>query len=87
MFPLYNEFNVPWYNAAPSQAEVKYLTWHRSVSSQLSLSRNPPGAITVMHTSTLDKLYAWEEKLYDEVKVISFFVATLCEIPKSFNFG
>ncbi|EAZ05191.1 hypothetical protein OsI_27389 [Oryza sativa Indica Group] len=55
----------------PSQAEVKYLTWHRSVSSQLSLSRNPPGAITVMHTSTLDKLYAWEEKLYDEVKVNS----------------
>uniref|UniRef100_A0A0E0EGC7 DUF632 domain-containing protein n=1 Tax=Oryza meridionalis TaxID=40149 RepID=A0A0E0EGC7_9ORYZ len=68
---LQNEFNVPWYNAAPSQAEVKYLTWHRSVSSQLSPSRNPPGAITVMHTSTLDKLYAWEEKLYDEVKVNS----------------
>uniref|UniRef100_A0A0D9X330 DUF632 domain-containing protein n=1 Tax=Leersia perrieri TaxID=77586 RepID=A0A0D9X330_9ORYZ len=55
----------------PSQAEVKYITWHKSVSSQLSPSRNPPGIITVMHTSTLDKLYAWEGKLYDEVKVNS----------------
>ncbi|KAG8079263.1 hypothetical protein GUJ93_ZPchr0007g3284 [Zizania palustris] len=55
----------------PSQAEVKYLTWHRSVSSQLSPSRNPPGTNALMHTSTLDKLYAWEGKLYDEVKANS----------------
>ncbi|XP_006658152.1 protein ROLLING AND ERECT LEAF 2-like [Oryza brachyantha] len=55
----------------PSQAEVKYLTWHGSVSSQWSPSRNPLGKISVMPTSTLDKLYAWEDKLYDEVKVNS----------------
>ncbi|EMS64692.1 hypothetical protein TRIUR3_13450 [Triticum urartu] len=53
----------------PPQAEIKYLTWHRSVSSQLSPSKNPPGTILVVHTSTLDRLYAWETKLYDEVKL------------------
>ena len=60
-----------WFNAAPPQAEIKYLTWHRSVSSQLSPSKNPPRTILVVHTSTLDRLYAWETKLYDEVKVIA----------------
>lgn len=71
----------------PPQAEVKYLTWHRSVSSQSSSSRNPFGATSKddvdgltgnifsgvymnsgSHASTLDRLYAWERKLYDEVK-------------------
>ncbi|XP_044452702.1 protein ALTERED PHOSPHATE STARVATION RESPONSE 1-like [Triticum aestivum] len=55
----------------PPQAEIKYLTWHRSVSSQLSPSKNPPRTILVVHTSTLDRLYAWETKLYDEVKANS----------------
>ncbi|KAM0855833.1 hypothetical protein ACQ4PT_049511 [Festuca glaucescens] len=55
----------------PPQAEIKYLTWHRSVSSQLSPSKNPPGRILDIHTSTLDRLYAWEMKLYDEVKASS----------------
>lgn len=71
----------------PPQAEVKYLTWHRSVSSQSSSSRNPLGAASQVdvdgltgnifsgvymnsgsHASTLDRLYAWERKLCDEVK-------------------
>ncbi|XP_040377941.1 protein ROLLING AND ERECT LEAF 2 [Oryza brachyantha] len=71
----------------PPEAEVKYLTWHRSVSSLSSSSRNPLGATSKddvdgltgnifsgvymnsgSHASTLDRLYAWERKLYDEVK-------------------
>uniref|UniRef100_A0ACD5YM49 Uncharacterized protein n=1 Tax=Avena sativa TaxID=4498 RepID=A0ACD5YM49_AVESA len=71
----------------PPQTEVKYLTWHRSVSSHSSSSRNPLGPAAKVdvdgltgnifsgvymnsgsHASTLDRLYAWERKLYDEVK-------------------
>ncbi|KAL6645676.1 hypothetical protein ACP70R_017284 [Stipagrostis hirtigluma subsp. patula] len=71
----------------PPQAEVKYLTWHRSMSSLSSSSRNPLGTTSKeetdgltgnifggvymnagSHASTLDRLYAWERKLYDEVK-------------------
>ncbi|XP_020231995.1 nitrate regulatory gene2 protein [Cajanus cajan] len=71
----------------PAQNSVKYLTWHRTMSSLSSSSRNPPGAntkddiedltnnlfdnfcmISGSHVSTLDRLYAWERKLYDEVK-------------------
>lgn len=71
----------------PPQAEVKYLTWHRSMSSHSSSSRNPLGDASKVdvdgltgnifsgvymksgsHASTLDRLYAWERKLYDEVK-------------------
>ncbi|KAG5109545.1 hypothetical protein JHK82_038768 [Glycine max] len=71
----------------PAQNSVKYLTWHRTVSSRSSSSRNPLGAnsidnaedhannlfdnscmISGSHASTLDRLYAWERKLYDEVK-------------------
>ncbi|KAM0857256.1 hypothetical protein ACQ4PT_048600 [Festuca glaucescens] len=71
----------------PPEAEVKYLTWHRSVSSHSSSSRNPLGPASKVdvdgltgnifsgvymnsgsHASTLDRLYAWERKLYDEVK-------------------
>ncbi|CAM0872967.1 unnamed protein product [Alopecurus aequalis] len=74
----------------PPQAEVKYLTWHRSVSSHSSSSRNPLGAASKVdvdgltgnifsgvymnsgsHASTLDRLYAWERKLCDEVKASS----------------
>ncbi|KAG8063578.1 hypothetical protein GUJ93_ZPchr0003g16990 [Zizania palustris] len=75
----------------PPQAEVKYLTWHRSVSSHSSSSRNPLGVTSIKddvegltgnifsgvymnsgsHASTLDRLYAWERKLYDEVKASS----------------
>uniref|UniRef100_A0ACD5YZF6 Uncharacterized protein n=2 Tax=Avena sativa TaxID=4498 RepID=A0ACD5YZF6_AVESA len=62
------EVSVP---EPPHQAEIKYLTWHRSVSSQLSPSRNLRGTILDIHTSTLDRLYAWETKLYDEVKASS----------------
>ncbi|XP_051213584.1 protein ALTERED PHOSPHATE STARVATION RESPONSE 1-like [Lolium perenne] len=62
------EVSVP---EPPPQAEIKYLTWHRSVSSQLLPSKNPPGHILDIHTSTLDRLYAWETKLYDEVKASS----------------
>jgi hypothetical protein len=40
------------------------------VSSQLSPSRNPLGINAGSHISTLDRLYAWESKLYDEFKVI-----------------
>ncbi|TVU47252.1 hypothetical protein EJB05_06845 [Eragrostis curvula] len=74
----------------PPQAEVKYLTWHRSMSSLSSSSRNPLGTTSKddtdaftgnifggvymnagSHASTLDRLYAWERKLYDEVKASS----------------
>lgn len=67
---------------------MKYLTWHRSMSSLSSSSRNflgptvkddteDPSSILFSnmymnsgsHASTLDRLYAWERKLYDEVKV------------------
>lgn len=72
----------------PAQNSVKYLTWHRTMSSRSSSSRNLPGAnskgdiedltknlfdnfcmISGSHASTLDRLFAWERKLYDEVKV------------------
>ncbi|TKY46556.1 serine carboxypeptidase 2 [Spatholobus suberectus] len=71
----------------PAQNSVKYLTWHRTMSSRFSSFRNLPGAnskddmedltnnlfdnfcmISGSHASTLDRLYAWERKLYDEVK-------------------
>lgn len=71
----------------PNPNEMKYLTWHRSMSSRSSSSRNPLGATSKddigdlsgnlfnsvgmnsgSHASTLDRLYAWERKLYDEVK-------------------
>ncbi|KAL5210799.1 hypothetical protein ABZP36_006422 [Zizania latifolia] len=71
----------------PPQAEVKYLTWHKSVSSHSSSSINPLGVTSKddvegftgnvfngvymnsgSHASTLDRLYAWERKLHDEVK-------------------
>ncbi|KAG0489528.1 hypothetical protein HPP92_006391 [Vanilla planifolia] len=71
----------------PTSNEMKYLTWHSSMSSRFSPSRIPLGAApnddaedltsnllssTCMnagsHASTLDRLYAWERKLYDEVK-------------------
>ncbi|CAD6203423.1 unnamed protein product [Miscanthus lutarioriparius] len=74
----------------PPQAEVQYLTWHRSMSSLSSSSRNPLGTTSKedtdgltgnifggvymnsgSHASTLDRLYAWERKLYDEVKASS----------------
>lgn len=74
----------------PAQNELKYLTWHRTMSSRSSSSRNPLGAnskddiedfagnvfenicmISGSHASTLDRLYAWERKLFDEVKVRS----------------
>lgn len=73
----------------PDQTSVKYLTWHRTISSRSSSSRNPLGANSRddtedltnnlfqnfcmnsgSHASTLDRLYAWERKLYDEVKVL-----------------
>ncbi|XP_026664655.1 protein ROLLING AND ERECT LEAF 2-like isoform X3 [Phoenix dactylifera] len=75
----------------PTSNEIKYLTWHRSVSSRSSSSRNPLGATSKddiedpssnlfssicmnsgSHASTLDRLYAWERKLYDEVKASGF---------------
>ncbi|XP_058185466.1 protein ALTERED PHOSPHATE STARVATION RESPONSE 1 [Rhododendron vialii] len=71
----------------PDQTSVKYLTWHRTISSRSTSSRNPLGANSRddtedltnnlfqnfcmnsgSHASTLDRLYAWERKLYDEVK-------------------
>lgn len=64
---------------------TKVITWKRSHSSS---SRNPltkddndeSGSdfleevcmIAGSHSSTLDRLYAWERKLYDEVKVDSY---------------
>lgn len=72
----------------PASNEIKYLTWHRSISSHSSSSINPVGATSKddiedlssnlfssrymnsgSHASTLDRLYAWERKLYDEIKV------------------
>ncbi|OVA12154.1 protein of unknown function DUF632 [Macleaya cordata] len=71
----------------PVRTEIKYLTWHRTTSSQSSSSRNLVGSTlkddledisgnlfssscmnSGSHVSTLDRLYAWERKLYDEVK-------------------
>ncbi|KAK8498362.1 hypothetical protein V6N13_052135 [Hibiscus sabdariffa] len=71
----------------PPQSDMKYLTWHRTMSSRSSSSWNPVGLntkddvedlnnnlfynacmISGSHASTLDRLYAWERKLYDEVK-------------------
>lgn len=82
--------------AAPPQADMKYLTWHRSVSSHSSSSRNPLGAASKVdvdgltgnifsgvymnsgsHASTLDRLYAWERKLCDEVKVKAYLAGPL----------
>ncbi|KAJ1378983.1 hypothetical protein SESBI_47301 [Sesbania bispinosa] len=86
--------------AEPAQNSVKYLTWHRTMSSRSSSSRNPLGAntkddiddltnnlfdnfcmISGSHASTLDRLYAWERKLYDEVKVLYtvYFFSTIKE--------
>ncbi|CAK9324291.1 unnamed protein product [Citrullus colocynthis] len=64
--------------------KTKVITWKRSTSSRSSSSRNPLAAkddddsgsefveefcmISGSHSSTLDRLYAWERKLYDEVK-------------------
>uniref|UniRef100_A0A7N0VJZ8 BZIP transcription factor n=1 Tax=Kalanchoe fedtschenkoi TaxID=63787 RepID=A0A7N0VJZ8_KALFE len=69
---------VPGKEEEPAQNEVMYLTWHRTASSRSSSSRTPignasyPADIHCMnsgsHASTLDRLYAWERKLYDEVK-------------------
>ncbi|KAJ4764375.1 DUF630 family protein (DUF630 and DUF632) [Rhynchospora pubera] len=77
--PLQPQASVP--------SEVKYLTWHKSVSSLSSSSKIPieettrdnidsvnsyiAGGVYMnsgSHASTLDRLYAWERKLYDEVK-------------------
>ncbi|MCL7035056.1 hypothetical protein MKW94_025474 [Papaver nudicaule] len=75
---------LPTEDAPPT--EMKYLTWHRTTSSQSSSFRNPTGSTlkdgqeetgnllnsfcmnSGSHVSTLDRLYAWERKLYDEVK-------------------
>lgn len=75
----------------PPQPVTKLITWHRSISSRSSSSKNPlaPASkddnddsgsdfaeefcmITGSHSSTLDRLYAWELKLYDEVKASEF---------------
>ena len=92
--PISNFFH---YILEPAQNSVKYLTWHRTMSSRSYSSTNPPGAnsradeedvtnnlfdnfcmISGSHASTLDRLYAWERKLYDEVKVLYtvYFLAT-----------
>lgn len=68
----------------PEQHVTKVITWKRTTSSRSSSSRNPltkddnddSGSdfmeefcmIAGSHSSTLDRLYAWERKLYDEVK-------------------
>ncbi|KAL2510961.1 hypothetical protein Adt_16561 [Abeliophyllum distichum] len=71
----------------PPQTSVKYLTWHRTMSSRSASSKNLLGMNSVddgedvtnnlfdnfcmvsgSHASTLDRLYVWEKKLYDEVK-------------------
>eukprot|EP00267_Zea_mays_P043299 XP_020395371.1 uncharacterized protein LOC100273817 isoform X6 [Zea mays] len=44
---------------------------NRSVSSKLSPSRNLLGTNAGSHISTLDRLYFWESKLYDEAKASS----------------
>ena len=90
-------FNISRSYAVPTSNEMKYLTWHRSVSSRSSSSRNPLGATSKddiedlssnlfgsrymnagSHASTLDRLYAWERKLYDEIKVKC---QTIVELP------
>ncbi|KAF3454104.1 hypothetical protein FNV43_RR04551 [Rhamnella rubrinervis] len=67
----------------PAQTSIKYLTWHRTASSSRNpLGANSKDdiedftgdifdnicMISGSHASTLDRLYAWERKLYDEVK-------------------
>lgn len=70
----------------PPQTSMKYLTWHRTMSSRsfsgIPIGLNPKDdvedltnnlfnnirMISGSHASTLDRLYAWERKLYDEVK-------------------
>ncbi|KAK4583991.1 hypothetical protein RGQ29_021928 [Quercus rubra] len=60
----------------PSQNVTKVITWNRTTSSRSSSSRNPLTTASKeynddsgrSHSSTLDRLYAWERKLYDEVK-------------------
>lgn len=70
----------------PDQIVTKVITWKRTTSSKSSSSRNPLAMkddddsgseyidefcmISGSHSSTLDRLYAWERKLYDEVKVL-----------------
>jgi hypothetical protein len=95
---VHHDIEIPHCNAAPPQAEVRYLTWHRSMSSLSSSSRIPLGTTTKddtdgltgnifsgvymnagSHASTLDRLYAWERKLYDEVKVKDLFSA-ICSV-------
>jgi hypothetical protein len=58
----------------------------------LSPSRNSLGINAGSHISTLDRLYAWESRLYDEVKVAAPFwvlINFICvpesefEIPRS----
>ncbi|KAH6760177.1 bZIP transcription factor [Perilla frutescens var. frutescens] len=71
-------------NIADDQTVTKVITWKRTTSSKSSSSRNPLATkddddsgsefidefcmISGSHSSTLDRLYAWERKLYDEVK-------------------
>ncbi|CAH1421691.1 unnamed protein product [Lactuca virosa] len=66
------------------QQTAKVITWKRSMSSRSSSSLHPPSTptkndnennfmeefcmIAGSHSSTLERLYAWERKLYDEVK-------------------
>lgn len=88
----------------PAQNSVKYLTWHRTMSSPSTSSRNLMGAnskddmedhtnnlfdnfcmISGSHASTLDRLYAWERKLYDEVKVL-YIVCFSSTITETFLF-
>ncbi|KAE8709605.1 putative transcription factor [Hibiscus syriacus] len=68
----------------PVQHATKVIHWKRLASSRSSSSRNPLTTadaddsgndfieefcmIAGSHSSTLDRLYAWERKLYDEVK-------------------
>ncbi|KAL1569617.1 protein ALTERED PHOSPHATE STARVATION RESPONSE 1-like [Salvia divinorum] len=71
-------------NLSDDQIVTKVITWKRTTSSKSSSSRNPLAMkddddsgseyidefcmISGSHSSTLDRLYAWERKLYDEVK-------------------
>ncbi|GMI67958.1 hypothetical protein like AT4G39790 [Hibiscus trionum] len=68
----------------PMQHVTKVIHWKRSASTRSTSSRNPLAAadaddsgsdfieefcmIAGSHSSTLDRLYAWERKLHDEVK-------------------
>ncbi|KAL4379485.1 hypothetical protein GQ457_02G016000 [Hibiscus cannabinus] len=68
----------------PMQHVTKVIHWKRSASSRSTSSRNPLATadaddsgsdfieefcmIAGSHSSTLDRLYAWERKLHDEVK-------------------